>query len=131
MRLILVALLLASATTAETAYYRIELTPNGSAVSIGAPVTKGTMVVYRGYPDGKLMSVRRSDVKALSRITAQEAAGPPPKTLTSIGNLGMQGGTTSAPSSARPAGYAAPSQVAPHIAPTRDGLAITTSATPP
>jgi hypothetical protein len=130
MRLILVALFLASAATEETAYYRIDLAPSGSQVSIGAPVVKGSMVVFHGYPDGKLMSVRRSEVKAFARITLQEAAGPPAKSLTSIGNLAMQGSSASAPGAARPAGSQAPGQP-PHIVPTQDGLAITTSAAPP
>ncbi len=78
---------------AETAYYRIELSPSGSYVAIGAPVVKGTTLLFHGYPDGKLMSLRKSDVKGVSAITAQEATAPPKKNLVSIGNLAMQGGS--------------------------------------
>ena len=83
----------AALATAETAYYRIELAPSGSYVAVGAPVSKGTMLLFHGYPDGKLMSLRKSDVKSISAITAQEAAAPAKKSLVSIGNLAMQGGS--------------------------------------
>jgi len=83
----------AALATAETAYYRIELSPSGSYVAIGAPVSKGTTLLFRGYPDGKWMSLRKSDVKSVSAITEQEATAPPKKNVVSIGNLAMQGGT--------------------------------------
>jgi len=87
---LLVVLLLASPPP-EPEYFRLELAPSGSQVSIGQPVVKGGMLVFRAYPDGKLMSLRRSDVKGSTRITAKEAAAPwNPKP---IANLAMQGGT--------------------------------------
>jgi len=87
---LLVVLFLASPPP-EPEYIRLELAPSGSQVSIGQPVVKGGMLVFHAYPDGKLMSLRRSDVKSSTRITAKEAAAPwNPKP---IANLAMQGGT--------------------------------------
>jgi hypothetical protein len=119
-------LLVAAAAMAETAYYRVELLPSGSLVAIGAPVARGTTLLIHAYPDGKLMSLRKSDVRSFSPITAQQAATPAQKSLVPIGNLAMQGGGTQAPSaSSRPPAPRAAVQ-GPHIVPTSDGLAITT-----
>ena len=137
-----VALLLASATPAEPEYFRLDLSPSGSQVSIGQPVVKGGMLVFHAYPDGKLMSLRRSDVRSSTRITAKEAAGPAPESLKAIGNLAMQGGSSNVPSSAgRPASAsggpaltrpiasanAAAAAQGPSIVPTVDGIAVTTA----
>ena len=115
------------------AYYRIELAPSGSYVAMGAPVVKNGAMVFKAYPDGKLMSLRKSDVRNVVAITAQQAAGPANKDLVSIGNLAMQGG--SAPASGggggRPA-TGAPGSVmhgpqGAALVPSRDGIAITTN----
>lgn len=121
------AAFLAATVAAEPAYFRLELAPSGSQVSIGEPVVKGGMVVFHAYPDGRLMSLRRADVRGYSRVTAKEAAGPPPETLKAIGNLAMQG--SSPTSSGRPTtGVKAPAAShGPTIVPTADGLAVTTS----
>lgn len=135
--------------TPETAYYRIELAPSGSYVAIGALVTRGNAVVFHAYPDGKLMSLRKTDVRKVSPITAQEAAGPAKKDLVSIGNLAMQGGSGApAPgasagtgaaagtnNAAHPAGapapyVARPAATGPSVVPVHDGLAITTAPQP-
>jgi hypothetical protein len=42
------------------------------------------------------MMLRKTDVKKVTAITAQEAAGPANKDLVSIGNLAMQGGSAPA-----------------------------------
>jgi hypothetical protein len=134
--------------TAETAYYRIELSPSGSMVAIGAPVVKGTTLLFHGYPDGKLMSLRKSDVKSVTAITAQEATAPPKKSLVSIGNLAMQGGSATitggasgakaggasgatAGSAVRPTTATTTAHAAtngPSVINTPDGLAVTTAA---
>ena len=93
MRHLALALLLASPAAVETAYYRLELSPAGSQVAIGEPVVKGGMLVFHAYPDGKLMSLRRSEVKNTTRITAKEAAAPAATNPKPISNLAMQGGT--------------------------------------
>jgi len=126
----------AAAAAPAPAYYRIELAPSGSYVAIGAPVTKATGIVFHAYPDGKLMSLRKSDVKKVSAITAQEAAGPANKDLVSIGNLAMQGGSAPAASggaraAGQPGSYGGAIVHGPQGAamiPTRDGIAVTTDA---
>ena len=136
------ALLLASPAPAEPAYFRLELSPSGSQVSIGEPVVKGGMVVFHAYPDGKLMSLRRADVKSTTRIAAKDAAGPSTTDPKPIANLAMQGGTSNIPSSSgrpatassgpaltRPVGSANAAAAAsgPQVVPVSDGVAVTTS----
>jgi hypothetical protein len=138
-----VALLLASPAAAEPAYFRLELAPSGSQVSIGEPVVKGGMVVFHAYPDGKLMSLRRSDVRSTTRIAAKDAAGPSTTDPKPIANLAMQGGSSNIPSSSgrpanasggpaltRPIGSAnaaASTMQGASIVPTVDGIAVTTA----
>jgi hypothetical protein len=135
-----VVLFLASPPAAEPAYFRLDLAPSGSQVSIGEPVVKGAMVVFHAYPDGKLMSLRRSDVRSSTRITAKEAAGPTQASLKPIGNLAMQGGSapagipggsgkaaSSGPALTRPiaqANAAAAAAQGPQVVPMSDGLAV-------
>jgi hypothetical protein len=141
-RILITAWLLAATSgTAETAYFRVELVPSGSLVSMGTPVARGGMILVKGYPDGKLMSLRKSDIRSITPITAQEATKPAQKAVVPIGDLAMQGGgapagSASAPGSAsgRSAGTRAPGPATaqgPRIVPTSDGLAITTAQKPP
>jgi hypothetical protein len=127
---------------AAAAYYRIELAPSGSYVAMGAPVTRGNTVLFHAYPDGRLMSLRRTDVRKVSPITAQEAAGPAKKDLVSIGNLAMQGGNGAPPSAAgagaNNAAHPAPAAGSPAfrpsgpaVIPVHDGVAVTTAPPPP
>ena len=88
-----VVLFLASPPAKEPAYFRLDLSPSGTQMTIGEPVVKGGMLVFHAYPDGKLMSLRRSDVKSSTRVTAKEAAGPASTNPKPIANLAMQGGT--------------------------------------
>lgn len=146
MHILLTAWLLAAAAApADTAYYRVDLAPSGSIVSMGAPVARGGMILVKGYPDGKLMSLRKSDIKSITAITAQEAAKPSQREAVRIADLPMQGGSapgfTGSPSSAGPAGSGprpfggathvpGPTQ-APRVITTSDGLAITSAPKPP
>ncbi len=125
-----VALLLASPQAAEPEYFRLDLAPSGSQVSIGAPVVKGGMLVFHAYPDGKLMSLRRSDVKGSTRITAKEAAAPSATNPKPIANLAMQGGTaTVVGASGRPAGGAAAGSSGPALTrPIAQGMAAAQAA---
>lgn len=134
----------APAAAPAPAYYRIDLAPSGSYVAIGAPVEKPGSVVFHAYPDGKLMMLRKSDVRKVSPITAQEAAGPANKDLVSIGNLAMQGGSAPASGSGSGGGGGVRGAGRPGttsggatvlygpqgaaMIPTRDGLAVTTDA---
>ena len=127
MQRLLVALLLASGAVAEPEYFRLELAPSGSQVAIGQPVVKGGMLVFHAYPDGKLMSLRRSDVKGSTKITAKEAAAPwNPKP---IANLAMQGGTaTVVGASGQPAGAAGASSGPALTRPIQQGMAAAQAA---
>ena len=102
-RLVLTAVLLACALAlrAET-FYRIELAPTGYLVTKDAPVWKGTTLVFRRYPDGTVMSVRKSDVKTISQMSQAAQALSTSNQVVQIGNLAMQGGSTQAgPTNAR------------------------------
>ena len=121
------AAFLASAAAAEPAYFRLELAPSGSQVSIGEPVVKGGMVVFHAYPDGKLMSLRRADVRSYARVAAKDAAGPAPETLKTIGNLAMQGSSPTTAGRSTAGVKAAAASHGPTVVPTADGLAVTTS----
>ncbi len=104
-RLVFVAVLLACALAlrAEQGYYQVDLLPSGSVISTDLPVTKGTMVVFHKYPGGTLVSMRRSDLKKVTKIPpAMALATNPPDQAISIGNLAMQGGSAQAgPTNAR------------------------------
>jgi hypothetical protein len=128
---LLAVVLFLAAAPAEPVYVRIELIPSGSQVSIGEPTARGSTIVFHAYPDGRLMSVRRSSVRGYTRITAKDAAGPPPESVTAIGNLGMQGATTasSVPGGSKAAKSASQTAV-PRVVPVTDGLAITYAPAP-
>jgi len=132
----------AAAPPAAPSYYRVELAPSGSYVAIGELVTRGNTVLFHAYPDGKLMSLRKTDVRKVSPITAAEAAAPAKKDLVSIGNLAMQGGSGASPSAAGAGanGAAHPAPAAgspaafrpsgPAVVPVHDGVAVTTAPPP-
>ncbi len=127
---LLVMLFLASPPAAEPAYFRLDLAPSGSQVSIGAPVVKGGMLLFHAYPDGKLMSLRRSDVKSSTKITAKEAAAPSSTNPKPIANLAMQGGTaTVVGGTGQPAGGAAAGSGGPALTrPIQQGMAAAQAA---
>jgi hypothetical protein len=109
-RLMMGATLLACAfalRAAEATYYQIELVPSGTVVSTDLPVTKGTMVVFHKYPSGTLVSMRRSELKTVTKVSAaavQSANANPADAVIRIGNLAMQGGSAQAgPTNARAA----------------------------
>lgn len=72
----LAAVLYLASAAAGPAYFRLDLSPSGDLVTIGEPEVKGETIVFHEYPDGKLMSLRRSDVKTFTRISAEEASAP-------------------------------------------------------
>lgn len=91
----------AFALPAEQVFYQIDLVPSGKVISQDAPVAKGTTIIFHRYPDGMLMSMRRSDVKAFAKITPQAAAATlPQEKLVQIGNLAFQGTTQAGPARA-------------------------------
>ncbi len=128
----------------EPAYYRIELAPSGSYIAVGTLVYKGNAVIFHAYPDGNVMSLRKTDIRKVSPITAREAAAPAKKDLVSIRDLPMQGGSgapatgtghagpagAAHPATASPGSAVRPTNVGPAVVPVRDGLAITTAPPP-
>ena len=53
--------------------------------------------MFRSYPAGTLMSLRRSQIKHITKITPEAAAASNQQvSLVPIGNLAMQGGSTQA-----------------------------------
>jgi hypothetical protein len=112
-RLLVGAALLACGLTlraGDKTYYQIDLVPSGSVISTDLPVTKGTMVVFHKYPSGLLMSMRRSDVKRVTRISPQSAESTNlADRVVQIGTLAMQGGSSQAgPQNARVVGQQQP-----------------------
>jgi hypothetical protein len=96
-----VSLACAFALRAEQVFYQIDLVPSGRVIAQDAPVAKGTTIVFHRYPDGVLMSMRRSDVKALGKITPQAAVATlPQEKLVQIGDLAFQGTAQAGPASA-------------------------------
>lgn len=89
-RLLLAVVFLACgfALRAEGTVYEIDLVPSGRLVARDAPVLKGSVYIFRHAPDGRLMSVRDSDVK---KISEQERAPRWTEGVTEIGNLAMDG----------------------------------------
>jgi hypothetical protein len=87
----------AFALQAEDALYQIDLVPSGKVISKDVPVTKGMMLLFHKYPDGTLISMRRSEVKVITKISAQAAiATNPAESVVQIGNLAFQGGSSQA-----------------------------------
>jgi hypothetical protein len=92
-RLGLAAAVLACASVlgAEEALYQIDLVPTGKAVSKDLPVLKGTSYVYHAYPSGTLVSVKKSSVKQITKMTAAAAQAMDPTRTVRIRDLPFQG----------------------------------------
>ena len=71
--------------------YQIDLIPPGKLISQDLPVLKGTNYLFHQYPTGTLISVRKSTVQQIVKMSqiAVEAANP--TAIKRIGNLAMQG----------------------------------------
>jgi len=118
-----------TAAVTEPTYFRLDLSPTGSQVSIGEPVVKGGMLIFHAYPDGKLMSLRRTDVKSSTKITAKEASGPAATNPKPIANLAMQGGTATIVGGSGPAGAPAAGSSGPALTrPIQQGMAAAQAA---
>lgn len=87
-----IALLCTLPLLAEEALYQIDLVPSGQSISRGLPTLKGAQYVYREFPGGTLVSVRKSSVKAITKMSPKSAAAVDPRTrLVRIGDLAFQG----------------------------------------
>ena len=100
-RLAVAAALLACAfalRAEETApvLYQIDLVPSGKLISRDLPVLKGTNYLLHQYPTGTLLSVRKSTVKQIGKMTPAAAAAINPTSAVRIRNLAFQGPRDSA-----------------------------------
>ena len=86
-----VLLVCAFALGAEEALYQIDLVPSGKLISRDLPILKGTTYLFHQYPTGTLISVRKSTVKQIARMSPTAAAAVNPTRTVRIGDLPMQG----------------------------------------
>lgn len=84
-------LLCAFALGAEEVLYQIDLIPSGKLISRDLPVLKGTNYLFHQYPTGALISVRKSTVKQITRMSADAAAAANPTRIVPIRDLAFQG----------------------------------------
>lgn len=99
--LILIATLFPLAAAAEQAYYQIDLVPSGRMISTDVPALKGGAYLFHGYPSGTLVSLRKSNVRQITKITGQAAgATNAGDAVVQIGDLAMQGGSQAGATSA-------------------------------
>ena len=71
--------------------YQIDLVPSGKLISRDLPVLKGTNYLLHQYPTGTLLSVRKSTVKQIVKMTVAAAAAINPTSAKRIRNLAFQG----------------------------------------
>jgi hypothetical protein len=93
-RLAVAAVVLACtfALGAEEVLYQIDLVPSGKLISRDLPTLKGTAYLFHQYPTGTLITVRKSTVKQITRMSpAAAAAANPRNQLVRIRDLAMQG----------------------------------------
>lgn len=93
-RLAIAAVLLLGsfALGAEEVLWQIDLLPAGRTLSRDQPTLKGASYLFHEYPTGTLVSIKKSSVKQITRLSAAAAAAVKPKNqLTSIRDLPMQG----------------------------------------
>lgn len=88
-----VTILLAStfALGAEDALYQIDLLPSGKLISRDLPALKGTTYLCHQYPTGTLISVRKSTVKKITKMSPTAAAAVNPTSIVPIRDLAFQG----------------------------------------
>ena len=71
--------------------YQIDLIPSGKLISQDLPVLKGASYLFHQYPTGTLISVRKSTVKQVSKMSPTAVAAANPTATKPIGDLAMQG----------------------------------------
>ncbi len=113
------ALLLAAAATAAASaspppadpnapkLYRVELNGGDSRWSIGKPQPNGSLLLFKSYPDGSLMSVRVKDVKRIVATSAAQTASKKINPGDAI-EIGATGGSIAASAPGGGKGGAAP-----------------------
>ncbi len=75
----------------EATLYQIDLVSSDKLISKDLPVLKGTVYLFHQYPTGTLISVRKSEVKQIGKMTPTAVAAAKPTATKAIGNLAMQG----------------------------------------
>jgi hypothetical protein len=76
---------------AEEALYQIDLLPSGKLISRDLPTLKGTTYLCHQYPTGTLISVRKSTVKKITKMSPTAAAAVSPTSIVPIRDLAFQG----------------------------------------
>jgi hypothetical protein len=87
----IVLLVCAFALGAEEVFYQIDLVPSGKLISRDLPALKGTNYLFHQYPTGTLISVRKSTVKQITRMSAAAVAAADPSRIVTIRDLAFQG----------------------------------------
>jgi hypothetical protein len=87
----IVLLVCAFALGAEEVLYQIDLVPSGKLISRDLPALKGTNYLFHQYPTGTLISVRKSTVKQITRMSAAAVAAADPSRIVTIRDLAFQG----------------------------------------
>jgi hypothetical protein len=95
----------AFALGAEEILYQIDLVPSGKLISRDLPALKGTNYHFHQYPTGTLISVRKSTVKQITRMSAAAVAAANPTRLVPIKDLAFQGPKSSASGGSRGGRY--------------------------
>jgi hypothetical protein len=87
-----------AAAPAAPNLYRIELAGGGAVWAKDAPMQSGTLVTFHRYPDGVLVSIRRSDLVrvAITKPAPSVARGLVAGGAIDIGITGTGGGSSSA-----------------------------------
>jgi hypothetical protein len=86
-----VLLVCAFALGAEEVLYQIDLVPSGKLISRDLPALKGTNYLFHQYPTGTLISVRKSTVKQITRMSPAAVAAANPTRIVPIRDLAFQG----------------------------------------
>jgi len=71
--------------------YQIDLIPSGKIVSLDAPTLKGTNYLFHQYPTGTLISVRKSTVKQIGKMSPTAMAAASPTRIVPMRDLAFQG----------------------------------------
>jgi hypothetical protein len=81
----------AFALGAEEALYQIDLVPSGKLISRDLPALKGTSYLFHQHPTGTLISIRKSTVKQITRMSPAAVAAANPTRIVPIRDLAFQG----------------------------------------
>ena len=69
--------------------YQIDLVSSEKLLSLDLPVLKGTVYLFHQYPTGTLISVRKSTVKQVGKMSPAAIAAAIPTTARTVANVAM------------------------------------------